>query len=129
MSDLVKLLNQATGKIEEYKLRITLGFWKKLSFPKAQIQEAYVDGNKLIEVIKLAVFFGNKQDKGWHCLADMEKEITEESLEDIDDNNIVDKVDNAIFLSFSDKLQEKIKKEQEEIDTLLNEENSDLKKN
>lgn len=101
---------EATIKIgeENLKLKVTLGFYKNLSFPKSELNTINDNAVRLFEAIKLAIYFGNKGSKGWHCLADMEKEISDEVLEDIDDGNMVDKVSQAIFESYPDSLKKAI---------------------
>ena len=103
---------------EEYKLKVTLGFYKNLSFPKSEINTINDNYSRLVEVVKLAVFFGNKEEKGWHSLADMSAVISDEAFEDIDDPNIVQKISDAVFENLPDSLKnylkEKAEKESEE---------------
>lgn len=93
---------------QDYKLKITLGFYKRISFPREEMQSIYTNGTNLLEVLKLAIFFGNKADKGWKTLEDLEKVITNENLEDIDDNNISEKIGTAIFNNLPDTVQNAI---------------------
>jgi len=96
------MTNTITIGSEEFKLKVTLGFYKKLSFPKSELNNIQDNAERLFESVKLAIYFGNKADKGWHCISDMEKEVTEEMLEDIDDGNIIEKISQAIIANFSD---------------------------
>jgi len=93
---------------QEYKLKVTLGFYKRISFPREELQSIYTNGSRMIEVLKLAIFFGNKADRNWQSFADMEKEITDDLLEDIDDNNISEKIGTAIFDNLPDTVQNAI---------------------
>lgn len=93
---------------QEYKLKITLGFYKNLSFSKSELNTISDNAARLFEALKLAIYFGNKNEKGWHSLGDMSKEISDEALEDIDDPNMIDKISNAIFESYPDSLKEAI---------------------
>jgi len=101
---------------EDFKLKVTLGFYKNLSFPKSELNTINDNSARLFEVIKLAVYFGNKEAKGWHSLADMAKEVSDEMLEDIDDGNMVDKVSQAIFESYPDSLKKAIEEMAEKKD-------------
>lgn len=105
-------------KNQDYKLKVNLGFYKNLSFPKSEINTINDNFLRLFEVVKLAVFFGNKEEKGWHSLADMSAEISDEDFDDIDDPNILPKISDAVFEnlpdSLKDYLKEKAEKESEE---------------
>ena len=93
---------------QDYKLKVTLGFYKRISFPREEMQSIYTNGARLLEVLELAIFFGNKKEKGWKELEDLRKEISNEHLEDINDNNISEKIGTAIFNSLPDALQKTI---------------------
>ena len=93
---------------KDYKLKVTLGFYKRLSFPQTELESIYTSGKRLFEVVKLAVYFGSKQDRGWSSLADLEKEITEEHFEEIDDNNLTVKVGTAMHDNLPDALKQKV---------------------
>lgn len=108
---------------KDYNLKITLGFYKMISFPREEMQSIYTNGTRLIEVLKLAIYFANKKSKGWNCLGDLDKEITESDFELIEDRDIAEKIGTAIFNSFPDALQNSIK---ESIDH--SEEDGELKK-
>ena len=99
---------------KNYSLKITLGFYKNLSFSKSELNTINDNAKRLFEVVKLAVFFGSKKSAGWSCIADMEKEISNEDFEDIDDSNVIDKISEAIFESYPDSLKEAIKNTIEE---------------
>ena len=101
---------------KEYKLKITLGFYKNLSFRKEEIATIYSDATRLYEVIRLAIYYGNKQVKGWTSPEDVKKEISDEVLDEIDDCNFVEKIDQAILDFLPDSLKKKIEEngEQEE---------------
>ena len=103
---------------QNFRLKVTLGFYKNLSFPKSEINTINDNFVRLFEVVKLAVFFGNKEEKGWHSLADMSKEISDEKFDDIDDPNILTKISEAVFENLPDSLKnylkEKAEKESEE---------------
>lgn len=90
---------------KEYKLKVNLGFYKNLSFPQSELSAVYDNASRLFECIKLAVYYGNKQKEGWHCIADMEKVITDEMLEDIDDPNIKEKFSQAVYDNLPDSLK------------------------
>lgn len=92
----------------EYKLKITLGVYKMLSFPQEELQSIFTNGKRFDEVLKLAIYFGNRKEKKWDCLADLEKEITEVHLDDIDDNNINTKIDDAFLRMLPDDVQKRI---------------------
>ena len=103
---------------QEYKLKVTLGLYKRLSFPQTEIANIYNNIDKFIEVLKLAIFYGNKKDKGWANLKDMQQEITDDLIEDIDDGNFSERVcyiilGEAFSANLSDSLKEAIKKNQE----------------
>jgi len=104
---------------QDFRLKVTLGFYKNLSFPKSEINTINDNYSRLLEVVKLAVFFGNKEEKGWHCLADMSAVISDEDFEDIDDPNIVQKISDAVFENLPDSLKnylkEKAEKEEEDL--------------
>lgn len=100
--------NTVKIKDQDYKLKITLGFYKKLSFSQTELESIYTDGKRLSEVVKLAVYFGNKQDKGWNSLSDLEKEISEDNFDDIDDNNLTTKIGTALYDNLPDALKEKV---------------------
>lgn len=99
----------------DYKLKITLGFYKRLSFPQAQLNTILEDANRLCEAIKLALFFGNKQDKGWGCIADMEKVISDEDLEMLDDPDLIEKLNNAVYNSLPKSTQEALDEKSNEV--------------
>jgi len=113
----VKINNQ------EYKLLITLGFWKNLSFPKSEATSIYTDANKLYECLKLAIFYGNKTIKGWQYLADMEQEIKDEDLELIEEDP-----SDLIAKAFYEYLPEEMKKKADEIEEDILKD-KDIKKN
>jgi len=97
---------------KDYELKITLGFWKNLSFPRSELESIAVDGKKMFEVIKLAIYYGSKQANGWHCIKDMELEITDEVMDDLDmdSGTLYLKFEEAIFNSYPKDLQDAIKK-------------------
>ncbi len=105
----------------DYKLKITLGFWKSLSFSKNELETinfmsaSGFQPERLFEVVKLAVFFGSKAEKGWHCLADMSKEISDENFDDIDDPELFSKIDQAIYDSFPETLKKVIEEQKNRI--------------
>lgn len=111
---------------KEYKLKITLGFWKNLPFPRSELESIAFDGVKMSEVIKLAVYYGSKHDNDWHCIKDMEKVITDENLEDlsIDTGTLYARFEEAILNSYPKELQDAIKNAEKGI-----EEKEDSKKN
>lgn len=102
---------------KEYKIKVVLGFYKRLSFSKSELNTIHDNANRLFEALKLALFFGNKEERGWHSLADMEKEISDEMIEDIDDGNIIDKLSQAVYDNHSDAMKaliDKVSSEREE---------------
>jgi hypothetical protein len=99
---------------QDLKLKVNLGFYKNLSFPKSEINTINDNFSRLFEVVKLAVYFGNKEEKGWHSLADMSKEISDEEFDDIDDPNILPKISEAIFENLPDSLKDYLKEKQKE---------------
>jgi hypothetical protein len=107
---------------KDYNLKITLGFYKKLSFPKSELNNIHDNSIRLFEAVKLAVYFGNKQDKGWLSIADMDKEISDDMFDDIDDGNIIEKLSQAIYDNYSDSHKEAVDK------FLENSKEDDLKK-
>lgn len=109
--EFVKVFNKSSNKIEDLKLKITLGFWKNLSFKKSELNLMYSDHKKLFEAVRLALYFGNKQDKGWACIADFDRDISEDCIEDIDDNNIEEKLSKAILENYPDAIQASIRQE------------------
>ena len=118
---------------QEYKLKVTLGLYKRLSFPQAEIANIYNNIDKFIEVLKLAIFYGNKKDKGWANLEDMQKEVTDELIEDVDDGNFSERVcyiilGEAFSENLSDSLKQAIKKNQE-ADSEDSKESKNAKKN
>ena len=65
----------------DYDLKITLGFWKDLSFSRKEIGELRNDAKRMLECLELAIFHGNKKRLGWKCLSDMEDNNIKKSLE------------------------------------------------
>lgn len=107
---------------KEYRLLITLGFWKDLSFLKSECMSIYSDSKRLFECIKLAVFYGNKKEFGWKCLNDMFLMMSEEAFEEI----TVDPVE-LIGKAFYEYLPDDMKKKADELEAeLLNK--NDVKK-
>lgn len=94
---------------QEYKLKITLGFWKKLSFPQEEFNSIYTNAKRLEECLKLALFYGNKADKDWKSLADMEKVITEDNLDDLEFD-----LKEPLGLALMENMPESLKKKVEE---------------
>jgi len=94
---------------EEYKLLITLGFWKNLSFPRSEINLIYSDGKKLAEVLKLALFYGNKKEFGWNCIDDMKLTITDEDIDNID-TDPQEIIAEAFLEYFPEKVKEELSK-------------------
>ena len=62
---------------KEYNLKVTLGFYKNLSFPQSELNSIHDDATRLFEVLKLALYYGNKKEQGWLSIADMEKVISD----------------------------------------------------
>lgn len=102
-------------KEKEYKLKITLGFYKRLSFAQSDLETIHDNALRRFEVLKLALFFGNKQERGWSSIADMEKEISDDDLEMLDDNNIIEKISKAVYDYLPDSTKEALKEEEEDI--------------
>lgn len=100
-------MTQSTIKIKdkEYKLKVTLGLYKKLSFPKSELSTIIDNAVRQFEVIKLALYYGNKQECNWQSLSDMDKELSDEVLEEIDDCNLIDKINEAIYINLPDSLK------------------------
>lgn len=99
---------------KEYKLLITLGFWKDLSFSKSEATSIYSDSKRLFECIKLAVFYGNKKEFGWNCLNDMLKEIPDEAFEEIESDPV-----ELIGKAFYEYLPDDMKKKADELEADL----------
>lgn len=106
-------------KDKEYKLKVTLGLYKNLSFPRSELETIYIDAKRLGEVLELALYYGNKALEGWQSLPDMKKVITDDDIDDIDDNNLIVKIDQAILENLPDQTQKAIKEangDQEDIE-------------
>lgn len=99
---------------KEYKLKITLGFYKKLSFPQSELNSFTDNATRRFEMLKLALFYGNKQEKNWHTLEDMQKEITDDSLDESSDCNLLDKLSEAVYISLPDSVKKIVDKQQKE---------------
>lgn len=69
-------------KGQELELKVTVGFWKRVPFTREEASCIETDVPKYFEALKLAVFYGNKDRKGWKCLEDMHKDISELDFED-----------------------------------------------
>ena len=91
---------------QEYKLKITLGFWKLLSFSKDEISTINSNSVRFFEAIKLAIYFGNEELKGWDSLEDMSKVISDKDLERLTDPDLPDKIGQVIFNSYPKALQD-----------------------
>jgi|SRR6056300_322101 len=106
-------------KDKDYKLKVTLGLYKNLSFPRGELETIYTDAKRLSEVLELSLYYGNKALEGWKSLADMKKFITDDDIDDIDDNNLIVKIDQAVLENLPDQTQKAIKeanKDQENIE-------------
>lgn len=69
-----------------YPLKITLGFWKQCGFKRDQAQIIEEDPAIYSKALKLAIFFGNKDEYGWKNLADMEKMVTDDDIDSLDED-------------------------------------------
>ena len=118
--------NTPTIKIndQEYKLKITLGFYKRLSFPQSELNSVNDNAIRRFEMLKLALFYGNKQTKVWKTLEDMEKVINDDVLEELADPNLLDKLNEAVYLYLPDSMKKAIKDQEE-----VNQEAESSKKN
>jgi len=88
----------------EYDLKITLGFWKDLSFSRKEIGELRNDAKRMLECLELAIFHGNKKKFGWDSLSDMDKLNIKKSLEDLEVDPY-DLLDNAFYHYLPDNLK------------------------
>lgn len=68
----------------DYDLKITLGFWKSLSFKRSEIATLRDNPKRIIECLTLAIFYGNKKKLGWKSLIDMEKIISQECFDELE---------------------------------------------
>lgn len=71
---------------KQFKLKVTLGFWKKCGFKRDEANVIESDPTALFTALKLAIFYGNKEEYAWENLKDMEKLITEDKLDSIDED-------------------------------------------
>ncbi len=110
MTDIIIKIND-----KDYKLKITLGFWKNLSFKQSDFNSIYDNAGRLAESIKLALFYGNKKDKDWGCIDDMNKEISDEAIDDID-YDLKDPLSKALIANMPQSLKDKIKEGQAELE-------------
>ncbi len=106
---------------KEYKLKITLGFYKKLSFPQSELNSINDNATRRFEMLKLALFYGNKQEKGWNSLEEMSKDIKDDDLENSDDCNILDKLNMAVYEYLPDSMKKLLKKEELQEDQKIEE--------
>lgn len=100
---------------KDYKLKITLGFWKKLSFSQAEFNSIYINGVRLGECLKLALFYGNKNDEGWKCIADMENALPEDVLDDIE-YDVKEPLGLALINNMPESLRKKVEEEQKDLE-------------
>lgn len=96
-----------------YKLKVTLGFYKRLSFDRQEIAHAYNDAKKLFECIKLAIYFGNKAQYNWHSISDMESTISDEVLEDVEDPDLFEKLSIAIYNNLPESLKKAVDEQED----------------
>lgn len=116
---------------KEYKIKVTLGFWKKCGFTREQAEIISQDPEKLIQAIKLAVFYGNKEEYNWNNLEDMLKNIPESDFESIDED-CSDIISRAMVYYLPEKMRkvilDRINKTEEEIGQMIDQA-MDQKKN
>ena len=98
---------------KDYSLKVTLGLYKHLSFPRNELESIYTDTKRLIEVLEAAIYYGNKHKEGWKSIADMKQVIIDEHFDEIEDPNLIVKVDGAIYDNLPDRTKEAIKKLEE----------------
>lgn len=99
MSDItIKLQGQ------EFKIKITLGFFKNLGFMREELQSITNNGfcnDRFTQCLKLAVFYGNKNDSGWKSIDDMLDHIDViEALDEIDSEEGIMEIYNALQDAF-----------------------------
>jgi hypothetical protein len=97
-------------KGKDYKLKVTLGFWRMLSFPKSEVNTLYDNAERFNEALRLAIFFGNEELYGWQSLADLEATISQKDIDRIDDTEISNKLSQAMLDSYSKEMREAINK-------------------
>lgn len=99
MSDItIKLQGQ------EFKIKITLGFFKNLGFAREELQSIMNNGfcnERFTQCVKLAVFYGNKNDFDWKSISDMDDHIDViEALDEIDSEEGIVEIFNAFHGAF-----------------------------
>lgn len=85
----------------DYTLKITLGFWKNLSFKREDIGTILTDATRFSECIELAVFYGEKNQQGWLSIDSMRQDYNIiNEIDDIDSEKEVELVYNALNEAF-----------------------------
>lgn len=101
---------------KEFQLKITLGFWKDLSFKRSDFMSVRDDAEKIIECLKIAIFYGNRKKFGWNNLKEMEKDVSQKELEDLEEDPY-DLIDGALYYYMPEQLKKKLEKiEAEELE-------------
>lgn len=107
---------------KDYKIKITLGFWKKCGFTREQAEIISTDTEKYSRALKLSVFYGNKQEFNWECEEDMFKNIPESSFDDIDED-CADLISRAMIHYLPEKMRKvilaKINKTEEQLGEII----------
>jgi hypothetical protein len=73
-------------KNKEWKLKVTLGFWKSCGYTHAEAEVITKDSEKCLLSLRLAVFYGNREEYGWENLEDMKKVLSDADFEAIDED-------------------------------------------
>lgn len=102
---------------KEYTLKVTLGFWKDLSFDRSDVATLRNNAKRMFECLMLAIFYGNKHKEGWKSLADMKNIVSEESLENIE-TDPYDLLDEAFYFYLPENLKKKVDEIEDKEDNL-----------
>lgn len=100
---------------KDYKLKITLGVYKRLSFPQGELNTITSDANRQFEFLKLALFFGNKEANDWATIQDMESVISDDDLEMLADPDLIEKLNNAVYESLPESSKEALDNANDEL--------------
>lgn len=100
---------------QEYPLLITLGFWKQCGFKREEAQIISEDPELYFNALKLAMFYGSKKAQKWNSLSDMSKDITDQMLEDLDED-YSERISFAMIHYLPEKLRKVILKKMNEAD-------------
>jgi hypothetical protein len=75
-----------TVKGLKLKLKVTLGFWRHCGFTRENADVIEKDPTHYLNALKLAVFYGNKDQYNWSSREDMSKMLSDEDFENCEED-------------------------------------------